>query len=838
VSYHDFINRKTQVANDNGFAPLWMPDCLFDFQHSLTEWAIRKGRAAIFADCGLGKSIMQLVWAENVVRKTNKPVLIITPLAVGGQTVREADKFGIAAKQSREGKIESKIVVTNYERLHYFDSSKFAGVVCDESSAIKAFDGKRRKQVTRFLSKMDYRLLCTATAAPNDFIELGTASEALGEMSQSAMLETFFLSSDKKRHSLFKEGDFWNRAKYFFRPYSERPFWQWVCSWARAVRKPSDLGFDDSRFILPELKINQHVIKTEYRFPGELFARIAATLKEQRDERKRSMQDRCEMVASLVKHKKPAVVWCQYNEEGDLLEEMIPDAVQVAGCDSDDVKEERLNAFSIGQIRVLVTKPKIGAWGLNWQHCGNHTFFPSHCYDESTEALTKRGWLTFDQVTLADEVATTNPETLAFEWQHPRDVIWSPYSGPMIHFGSDGNYASSFDLLVTPNHRMFVRRCPVRFPNGDSSWGCITADKLAANYRRQEYRMLSAPRGFLGANTESVTIPNYVPRSRAVTASTNKRGDRRGMHPNSEAARDTAKASVVGSMPTDTFVKLAGWYLSEGYCGARHGQLDGQITITQTDINPDHRLEIIQLLESIPGLSVYSKTKDIRCCSLQLANYLVEQFGAGSHGKRIPHWVKELDVVSLETLRDTMLKGDGCSSKRGGVKRSYRTVSKRLADDFVELCLKTGIRGSAQFRPCTKGRYAGSGIWEVNIARTNLEPSIHCQPVIKDYSGMIGCVSVPNGTVIVRRNGIPVVSGNSFEQFYQAVRRSLRFGRVDPVRVDIIATEGEAGVTANLQKKQRKAEEMFSALVAEMNDSMKVKMPNRHVNKLEVPQWL
>lgn len=410
MSYADFIARKSQIGANNGFEPLWMPDWLFDFQaDSLTGWAIRKGRAGILADCGLGKTPMQLVWAENVVRKTNRPVLILTPLAVSPQTVREAEKFGIDCQQSRDGKVKPNITVTNYERLHYFDPDDFAAVVLDEASCIKAFDGKRRKQVTRFLSKMQYRLLCTATAAPNDFIELGTLSEALGVMTQSDMLGTFFRSSDNMRHSLFKEGDFWNRAKWFFRAHSELPFWRWVCSWARAVRKPSDLGFDDDRFQLPPLDIRQHTLPTTHRFPGELFPRIARTLREQRIERKQTMLERCQKVADLVNHNDQAIVWCQYNQEGDMLAKMIPDAVQVAGCNSDEEKEERLSAFALNQIRVLVTKPKIASWGLNYQNCHCMTFFPSHSFEQFYQAI-RRCWRFGQEHSVDVDIVTTEGE--------------------------------------------------------------------------------------------------------------------------------------------------------------------------------------------------------------------------------------------------------------------------------------------------------------------------------------------------------------------------------------------------------------------------------------------
>lgn len=392
MNYQEFIKRKSQSGPMSGFEPIWMPDFLFDFQQSLTDWSIRKGRAALLEDCGLGKTPQQLTWAENVVRKTNRPVLVLTPLAVSQQTIKESNKFGIDSVVSRDGTWTGKrIVITNYERLHYFHPEDFAAVVCDESSAIKAFDGKRRKQVTRFLSKMEHRLLCTATAAPNDFIELGTASEALGELSQSEMLSMFFRSTDNMRHSLFKDGDFWNRAKWMFRAHSEIPFWRWVCTWARAIRKPSDIGFDDTRFKLPPLQIEQDTIKTVFRFPGELFVRIAVTLKEQREERKRTIEERCERVRQLVAHDKPAVVWCQYNQEGDLLEKLIPDAIQVAGRHSDDEKEEKLCAFTFGKARVLITKPKIGAWGMNWQHCGHQVFFPSHSFEQYYQAI-RRSW--------------------------------------------------------------------------------------------------------------------------------------------------------------------------------------------------------------------------------------------------------------------------------------------------------------------------------------------------------------------------------------------------------------------------------------------------------------
>lgn len=239
-----------------GFEPVWMPDFLFPFQIHLVEWAIRQGRAAIFADCGLGKTPMQLVWAENVVRHCNRPVLILTPLAVGAQTVREAAKFHIHAVQSRDGKYGGGIVVANYERLHYFNPSDFAGVVCDESSILKNFDGVTKAAVTEFMRTVPYRLLCTATAAPNDYHELGTSSEALGQLGYTDVLSRYF------KEDITKDFLGWGRKTYRFRGHAEEPFWRWVCSWSRSVRKPSDLGFEDNGFILPPLIEREHIVES------------------------------------------------------------------------------------------------------------------------------------------------------------------------------------------------------------------------------------------------------------------------------------------------------------------------------------------------------------------------------------------------------------------------------------------------------------------------------------------------------------------------------------------------------------------------------------------------
>lgn len=401
--YRAFLERKSQLDGMAGFDPVWMPDFLFPFQRSLVDWAVRKGRAALFADCGLGKTPMQLVWADNVRRTTNKPVLLLTPLAVSYQTETEAAKFGIEAAVSRDGKLTAPITIANYERLHLFDRHALGGVVCDESSAIKAFDGERRQEVTAFLRKMEYRLLCTATAAPNDYTELGTSSEALGYLGYMDMLGRFFVNDLQNAASRYRG----QTLKWRFKGHASQPFWRWVSSWARAMRRPSDLGFSDDGFTLPALNLQQHVIDSLYRPEGELFERPAADLHEERKEMRATIQARCEMSAELVNGADSAVAWCQLNDEGNLLTKLIDGAVQVSGSDSLDKKEEALVAFGKGQVRVLVTKPIIGAWGLNWQHCNRMTFFPSHSYEQYYQAV-RRSWRFGQKRTVTVDLVTTD----------------------------------------------------------------------------------------------------------------------------------------------------------------------------------------------------------------------------------------------------------------------------------------------------------------------------------------------------------------------------------------------------------------------------------------------
>lgn len=417
TEYDIFLDRKSQIGGMSGFSPIWIPDWLFPFQQQLTEWAIRKGKCGLFEDCGLGKTPQFLVWAENVVRHANGRVLVLSPLAVSFQTLAQSERFGIEAYVSRDGKLPlgKNIILTNYEKLHLFNPADFAGVVCDESGILKNYDGTLRGRITEFMKKLQYRLLCTATAAPNDYIELGTSSEALGELGYMDMLMRFFKNDQhtirpmvyRNKGNSFAQLE--DAAKWRFKGHARIPFMRWVCSWARAIRRPSDLGFEDEQFTLPPLIEREHLVIAESLPSGMLFPLPAVGLTEQRDERRRTIEERCEKAAELANAHDTSVVWCHLNPEGDLLEKLIKDGVQISGKDSEDAKEEKLIAFSKGQIKRIATKSKIAGWGMNWQHCSHTVTFPSHSFEAYYQSV-RRFWRFGQERPVTVDVVTTEGE--------------------------------------------------------------------------------------------------------------------------------------------------------------------------------------------------------------------------------------------------------------------------------------------------------------------------------------------------------------------------------------------------------------------------------------------
>ena len=350
---------------------------LFDWQGDIVRWALRKGRAALFCDCGLGKTPMQLEWAKHVPGR----VLILAPLAVAQQTIREANKFGIAATYARES-CSAQITVTNYEMLSHFSASDYQGIVLDESSILKSFDGVFRNQIIETFSKTPYRLACTATPAPNDYMELGNHSEFLGALSRTEMLSTFFVHDG---------GD---TSKWRVKRHAERDFWRWICSWGVMMRKPSDLGYPDDAFILPELHVHDVTIEVQKPTEGMLFAMPASTLQERRQARSGSVEERAAEVARIVASKpdEPWLVWCNLNSESDAAVACIDGAVDIRGSDDREDKESRMLAFSEGVITKLVSKPSICGFGMNWQHCPNVVFFGlSDSYEQFYQAV-RRCW--------------------------------------------------------------------------------------------------------------------------------------------------------------------------------------------------------------------------------------------------------------------------------------------------------------------------------------------------------------------------------------------------------------------------------------------------------------
>ena len=381
MNYTEFLEQKSQLTGNFGFEPSFIPDYLFDFQKYLTTWALKKGRSAIFSDTGTGKTIMELVWAENIVRKTNRNVIIFTPIAVGQQTIKEGERFGIEVKRSRDGKPKGKITISNYEQMDKFDSNDYIGCVLDESSAIKNSIGKTKKLAVMFMNKMPYRSLWTATPSPNDYIELGTSSEAIGELAYMDMLSRFFRDTSNDKNPQ------WSKSKYELKGHAENDFWRWLSSWSRAMRKPSDYGYSNEGFDLPDLIEKDHILEVTKPLPGQLFVQPAKTLNEQREERKLTLKERSEKVAELIQNYEYSVIWGHYNYETQYLNNILPDAVEISGSDSIESKEEKLIAFGSGEIKKLITKPKIGAWGLNWQHCNHSVFYPSHSYEQYYQAV-------------------------------------------------------------------------------------------------------------------------------------------------------------------------------------------------------------------------------------------------------------------------------------------------------------------------------------------------------------------------------------------------------------------------------------------------------------------
>lgn len=380
--YREFIaSRANAAAFAHGMDPLDIPAPTKLHQTKAIEYALRKGKAALFLDTGLGKSLCELEWARQVVEETGKPVLILTPLAVAGQMVREGQKFGIEAHQVREqSEVVHGINVANYERLPKLDPSAFGGVVLDESSILKSFAGRTRNLLLDAFKDAPFRLAATATPSPNDHTELGNHAEFLGVMRRDEMLSKWFINDTSTASQDWR-----------LKEHAVEDFWSWVASWSRCATLPSDLGGDDTGYVLPEIDRRIHEVaadRSENLDDGMLFRIPELSATSFHAEKRLTLQDRCQRAADLANHDNPVTVWCETNDESAALVKMIDGAVEVRGDQKPEEKERRLLAFADGEFRAIVTKPKLAGFGVNWQHCAHAVFASiSFSYEQHYQAV-------------------------------------------------------------------------------------------------------------------------------------------------------------------------------------------------------------------------------------------------------------------------------------------------------------------------------------------------------------------------------------------------------------------------------------------------------------------
>lgn len=652
TTYTDFLASKAQLAHGCGFEPTWLPEFLFPFQRVLADWAIRQGRGGLFADCGMGKSPLELVWADNVFTHTGKPVLLVTPLAVGFQMKAEAEKFGVDAAISRDGKVAAPVTITNYERLEKFNPDDYGGVVCDESSAIKAFDGVRRAIVTEFLRRMPYRLLGTATAAPNDYVELGTSSEALGQLGHIDMLNRFFINaqrtSDTRAGGRFGAK---NKEGWRFKGHGQEAFWRWVASWARAIRKPSDYGFDDDGFILPPLEYRTHMVEARTPRPDTLFDVAASGLAEEREVLRRTIHERCEAAAAAVAGHDVSISWCHLNAEGDLLERLIPNSLQVSGSDPNEMKEAAAEWF-IGArciCRDPLFRSKLAAWHKGPRGTGRNI----------TKSTVSNGLQSLSNI--SSEIARLDAPTTA----------------------------SGLSVIVNTSESTSARGRP--------------NETLADESSTQQTPL-------------SGHVPSWTPRRGGTPIPT--------------------RTSPSSSENTGSRLINTGNFSPANQVDARSADAPTLMTEEATD-----------------PTSITVTTP------------------AGSGGSSAL-----LAILASESSKITPSSSNGQPCICGHA---------------------SGVR-----RLVTKPVMFGLGLNFQHCAHMTYFPS------------------------------------HSYEQMYQSVRRSWRFGQKHPVTVDVIITDGGAGILANLQRKAAQADSMFESLVAHMNNAVRVQRGNTFDNAMEVPQWL
>lgn len=453
MTYEEFLRSKEFKPIHAGFEPDELNPNLFDYQDAIVRWALRKGRCALFEDTGMGKTIQQLAWADAVCKHTDGKVLILAPLAVSKQTAKEADKFGVACHLvESEEDVQKGINITNYEKIHKFDTGQFDGIVLDESSILKSYSGKTTKDLQYRFSRTPYRLCCTATPSPNDFTEIGTTAEFLGIMPRTEMLSTFFIND-----MMGKERIGWRLKKH-----AEKDFFRWMATWSMMIDNPDNLGFDGSMFKLPELNIQTHVLQSDPD-EGVLFPDIAETLTERRQARKKSAEKRIELSKEIALQEEQCLIWCDYNYESEMLHKAIPESVEVKGSDKPDHKETAMMGFANGDVKYLVSKPSICGFGMNWQNCHAMVFSGlSDSFEQFYQAV-RRCWR-FGQTKQVDvHVILSEAEMAVLENIRRKQSEHDRMKKEMIEIMSDISKAELYNLEA--RHTEYVPNKTMQLPS-------------------------------------------------------------------------------------------------------------------------------------------------------------------------------------------------------------------------------------------------------------------------------------------------------------------------------------------------------------------------------------
>lgn len=439
MTYLEFVASKQVRLLRSGVSEPDLPSpVLFDFQQFVTIDALKRGRSALFLDTGLGKTLCQLEWARQV----PGDVLILAPLAVAQQTVREAsEKLNLSVGHSKDGTISERITIANYERLHLFEPSRFNAIVLDESSILKSFEGKTKRALCEGFKATPFKLCCTATPAPNDYTELGNHSEFLNVMRQSDMQSRWFVNDSS------------DTGTWRLKGHAVRPFWEWVASWGACVERPSDAGGDDTRFRLPKMTTNTHVVGEGFRLSSDEIDGVSAT--SMFATKRESLADRVSTAAALAKHDQPCIVWCQTNEESTALRRAIPDSIEVKGSDPIDEKESKLVAFSTGQERCIITKDSIAGFGLNWQHCAHQVFASiSYSYEAFYQAV-RRSW----------RFGQTRPVTIDVVLSQAEQPIWNTLKQKLAaHDQMKSAMRFAKPILQTPTSNSVPQMTPGHLP--------------------------------------------------------------------------------------------------------------------------------------------------------------------------------------------------------------------------------------------------------------------------------------------------------------------------------------------------------------------------------------